>query len=169
MVQHTDFGEKIDLNFNFGSVAFYLYGKPVTDHIHKSVSLATHYLTSATSAWPGNGMTETVQHGEENRLKTCEQSAQQFAQHWTWKLPDAKSQLVGNDPDVREDWRQKDKGMTENEMVEWHHWLNGHEFEQTLGDGEGQGSLAFCSRIWLIDCATSVWHVNVNLIESVWI
>ena len=55
MVQHTDFGEKIDLNFNFGSVAFYLYGKPVTDHIHKFVSLATHCLASATSFQPGNG------------------------------------------------------------------------------------------------------------------
>ena len=44
----------------------------------------------------------------------------------------------------RKDWRQE-KGMTEDEMVGWHHRLNGHEFEQTPGDGEGQGSLAFCS------------------------
>ena len=45
------------------------------------------------------------------------------------------------------DWRQKGKRAAEDEMVEWHHWLNGHEFEQTLGDSEGQGSLAFC-RPW---------------------
>ena len=49
------------------------------------------------------------------------------------------------DPDTGKDWRQKEKGMTEDEMVGWHHWLNGHEFEEALGDGEGQGSLACCS------------------------
>ena len=57
-------------------------------------------------------------------------------------LPDTKSQLIRKDPDAGKDWRQKEKGITEDEMVEWHHWLNGHEFEQAPGDGEGQGSLA---------------------------
>ena len=47
--------------------------------------------------------------------------------------------------DAGKDWRQKKKGTTEDEKVRWHHWLNGHEFEQTLGDGEGQGSLVCCS------------------------
>ena len=58
--------------------------------------------------------------------------------------PDVKSWLTGKDPDAGKDWRQE-KGMTEDEMVGWHHWLNGHEFEQTPGDSEGQGSLACCS------------------------
>ena len=58
--------------------------------------------------------------------------------------PDAKSWLIGKDPDAGKDWRQEEKGMTEDEMVGWHHQLNGHEFEQTLGDSEGQGSLACC-------------------------
>ena len=49
------------------------------------------------------------------------------------------------DPDAGKDWSQEEKGMTEDEMVGWHHWLDGHEFEQTLGDGEGQGGLACCS------------------------
>ena len=49
------------------------------------------------------------------------------------------------DPDTGKDRRQEEKGMTEDEMVEWHHRLNGHEFEQTLGDSGGQGSLACCS------------------------
>ena len=49
------------------------------------------------------------------------------------------------DPDAGKDWGQKEKWVTENEMVSWHHWLNGHEFEQTPGDNEGQGSLACCS------------------------
>ena len=63
---------------------------------------------------------------------------------WT---PDAKSWLTRKDPDVGKDWRQEEKVMTEDEMVGWHHWLNGHEFEQAPGDGEGQGSLV-CYRPW---------------------
>ena len=57
--------------------------------------------------------------------------------------PDAKSWLVGKDPDDGKDWRQKEKGMTEDEMVGWHHRLNGHEFEQALRVGDRQGSLAY--------------------------
>ena len=49
--------------------------------------------------------------------------------------------------DAGKDWGQEEKGMTQNEIIGWHHWLNGHEFEQTPGDGEGQGSLA-CCRSW---------------------
>ena len=55
-----------------------------------------------------------------------------------------KSWLIGKDPDAGKDWKEE-KGTTEGEMVGWHHWLNGHEFEQTLGDSGGQGSLACCS------------------------
>ena len=55
--------------------------------------------------------------------------------------PDAKSWLVGKDPDAGKDWRREEKGTIEDEIVGWHHWLNGHEFEQTLGDCEGQRSL----------------------------
>ena len=58
--------------------------------------------------------------------------------------PDAKSQLIGKDPDVGKDWGQE-KRATEDEMVGWHHQLNGLKFEQTLGDNEGQGNLACCS------------------------
>ena len=59
--------------------------------------------------------------------------------------PNAKSQLIGKDLDAGKDSRQEEKRGTEDEMVGWHHRLNGHEFEQTLGDGEGQGSLTRCS------------------------
>ena len=48
------------------------------------------------------------------------------------------------DSDAGRDWGQEEKGTTEDEMVGWHHQLNGHEFKQALGDGEGQGSLACC-------------------------
>ena len=54
---------------------------------------------------------------------------------------DAKNQLIGKDPDAGKDWREEEKGTTEGEMVGWHHWLDGHEFEQAPGDGEGQGCL----------------------------
>ena len=60
-------------------------------------------------------------------------------------LPDAKSKLIGKDPDVGKECRQEENRMIEDEMVRWHDWLNGHEFEQTPGDSEGQGSLACCS------------------------
>ena len=60
--------------------------------------------------------------------------------------PDVKSQPIGKDPDFAgKDREQEEEGVTEDEMVGWHHRFNGHEFEQTLGDGEGQGSLACCS------------------------
>ena len=58
--------------------------------------------------------------------------------------PDIKSRLIGKDPDAEKDWRQEEKGMTEDEMVGWHHRLNGHEFEQALIDSKGQGSLSCC-------------------------
>ena len=70
---------------------------------------------------------------------------------WCWRWTpilwarDAKNWLIGKEPDAGKGWRQKEKGMAENEMIEWHHQFSGHEFEQALGDGEGQGSLASCS------------------------
>ena len=60
-------------------------------------------------------------------------------------LPDANSWLIWKGPDAGKDWRQEEKGTTEDEMVGWHHWLNGHEFELTLGVGDGQGGLVCCS------------------------
>ena len=59
--------------------------------------------------------------------------------------PDANNWLIGKDPDAGKDWGQEEKGMTEDEMVEWHQWLDRHEFEQAPGVGDGQGSLAYCS------------------------
>ena len=60
---------------------------------------------------------------------------------------DVKKWLIRKDPDAGKDWRQDEKGMTEDEIVGWHHWLYIHEFEQALGDFEGQGSLA-CFSPW---------------------
>jgi len=55
------------------------------------------------------------------------------------------SQLIGKDHDAGKDWRPKENGATEDEMVEWHHWFYKHESEQTTGGGEGQGNLVCCS------------------------
>ena len=59
--------------------------------------------------------------------------------------PDGKNWLIGKDSDAGKDCGQEEKGTTEDEMVGWHHQLNGHEFEQALGVGDGQGGLACCS------------------------
>ena len=59
--------------------------------------------------------------------------------------PYVKNWLIGKDPDARKDWRQEEKGMTEDEMVVCHHQVDGHEFEQAQGVGDGQGSLVCCS------------------------
>ena len=59
-------------------------------------------------------------------------------------LPDVKNRLI-KDRDAGKDLRQEEKRATEDEMVGWHHQLNAHEFEKTVGDSEGQGSLACCS------------------------
>jgi len=60
--------------------------------------------------------------------------------------PDVKNWLIGKDPDARKDWGQEEKGTTEDEMVEWHHW---HESEQALGVGDGQGSHAMLQSMGL--------------------
>ena len=59
--------------------------------------------------------------------------------------PDAKNWLIGKDTDAGQDWGQEEKGTSEDEMVGWHHWFDGHEFEQAPGVGDGQGSLVCCS------------------------
>ena len=75
--------------------------------------------------------------------------------------PDAKSRLIRKDPDTWKVWRQK-KGMTEGDMVGWHHWLNEHEFEQAPGDGAGQGSLACCSPWGHKESDTTEWLNSSN-------
>ena len=67
------------------------------------------------------------------------------AEALTLWLPDGKNWLIWKDTAAGQDWRQDEKGMTEEEMVGWHHWLDGHEFEQASGVGDGQRSLACCS------------------------
>ena len=82
--------------------------------------------------------------------------------------PDAKSQLIRKDSDAGKEWRQEHKGMTEDEMVGWHHWLNGHEFEQILGDSEGQGKLACCSPWGCKELDKTEWlNNNISLVMNI--
>ena len=76
---------------------------------------------------------------------------------------DVKSQLTGKNPDAKKDWGQK-KGVTEDEIIVWHHRLNGCEFEQTPGDSEGLGSLACCSpRVTNGWTRLSKWTATITL------
>ena len=67
--------------------------------------------------------------------------------------PDMKSWLIWKDPDAGKDWGQEEKGTTKDETVGWHHWLNGHESEPTLGVGDGLGGLTCCSQ-WVAKSRT---------------
>ena len=84
--------------------------------------------------------------------------------------PHVKSWLLGKDSDAGRDWGQEEKGMTEDEMAGWHHWLDGHESEWTPGDGDEQGGLACCDSWGLkeLDMTERLnWtELNKNLVYS---
>jgi len=83
-------------------------------------------------------------------------------------LFDVENQLIGRDPDAGKVWGQEEKWMTEDEMVGWHHWLNGHEFEQTLGDNEGQGGLVMPTVHGVAKSQTrlSDWTTNYSILKK---
>ena len=76
--------------------------------------------------------------------------------------PDVKNQLIGKDPDAGKNWGQEEKGTKEDEMVGWHHQLNGHEFKWIPGDTEGQASLACCCPWGCKESDTTEWPNNTN-------
>ena len=77
--------------------------------------------------------------------------------------PGAKNRLIGKDPDAGKNWKQEEKGKTEDKMVGWHHWVNGQESEQTPGDGKGQESLVCCSSRVHKDSGLSYWIITTLL------
>ena len=84
--------------------------------------------------------------------------------------PDAKSWLIWKDPDAGKDWMQEVKGMTEDEMVGWHHWCNRYELGQTLGDGEWQGGLVFsiCQAVLSIAIAHILFQIVLIFAVFLW-
>ena len=90
---------------------------------------------------------------------------------WSWSAnilaTDAKSRFIEKDPDAGKDWRQEEEGATEDEMVGWHHWLNGRESEHTPGDTEGQGGLACCSPWGYKESDTTEWLNNKLSLELI--
>ena len=90
---------------------------------------------------------------------------------------DVKSQLIGKDTNAGKDWGQKERKVSDDEMMEWHHWCNGHELGQTSGNGEGLGGLAWHSAVhcvaknqtWLGDWTTTTQHLGLfHLISIKW-
>ena len=96
----------------------------------------------------------------------------QYSDHLIWRADTlGKTQHIGKDPDAGKGWEQEEKGVTVDEMVAWHHQINGHEFEQTLGD-RGQSSLECCTvhgvaKSWtcLSDWTTGIWEVDLDSTE----
>ena len=85
-------------------------------------------------------------------------------------LPDVKNWLIGKEPHAGKDWRWEEKGTTEDEIVGWHHWLNGHDFEQALGVGDGQGGLV-CYSLWghkELDMTERLNWTNVKQSQTYW-
>ena len=83
--------------------------------------------------------------------------------------PDVNSWLIWKDPDAGKDWRWEEKGTAEDEMVGWHHWLNGHEFEQAPGVGDGQGSLVCCSPWGHKESDTTEWLNWTEISSIMWL
>ena len=99
---------------------------------------------------------------------------------WSWNSNTLatwfKKLIHGEDPDAGKDWGWEEKGMTEDEMVGWHHRINGHEFQQTLGDGEGQGKTDVLQSVrsqrvrhdWVTEQQTMVTRIYSTSFLDVW-
>ena len=79
--------------------------------------------------------------------------------------PDNKIWLIGKDPDARKDWGQEEKRAAEDEKAGWHHWLSAHEFEKSLENSAGQGSLVCCSP-WGRKGSDTIWRLNKKVLSA---
>ena len=122
-------------------------GFPVHHHLLELALTHVHWVSGAIQigrahVWTPDSVNIFI---PENMLRITESKLWDKEQYANLCLHDSLWRVIGKDPDAGKDRGQEGKGATEDEMVGWYHWLNGHEFEQALGDGDGQGSLACCS------------------------
>ena len=117
-------------------------------------------IEDKTVGWHYNSMDRSLSEGDQSWVFTGRTDAE--AETPILWLPDVNSWLIRKDPDAGRDWGQEEKGKTEDEMVGWHHQLNGHEFEQ---DGEGQGSLV-CFSPWGHKELDTTEQLNNNILNS---
>ena len=133
-----------------------LYGKVIHTHTYVYIYLRRRLLRVP---WTARRSNESILK-EINPAYSLEGLMLNLKCQLLWPS-DVKYWLIGKDPDGGKDWRQE-KGMREDEMVGWHQQLNGHEFEQTPGDGEEWGSLVCCSPWDHKESDKTVWLNNNN-------
>ena len=134
--------------YSLAPLSYITTGKALTWRRKK----AEHGRTGAFELWCWRRLLESPLDCKEIKLVNCQGNESLIfigrtdaeAETPVLWLPDAKSQLIRKDPDAGKDYRQEEKRTTEDEMVGWHHWLNGHEFEWTPGVEDGQRGLACC-------------------------
>ena len=139
-----------------------------------TINKAKHWRIDAFKLWCWRRLLRVPWTVRRSNLSVLEESV--LVVHWNdwckaktpilWP-PNAKSWLIWKDPDAGKDWRQEEKGTTEDEMVGWHHQLDGHEFEQAPAVGDGQGSLACCSPWGQKQLDTSGWLNCTELITNI--
>ena len=117
-----------------------------------TIKKAEHWRIDAFEVWCWRRLFRvpwTARRSNQSVLKEISPNIHWKDWYWSWNsstlATNAKNWLVRKDPEAGKDWRQEEKGITEDEMVGWHHRRDGHEFEQALGVDDGQGSLACCS------------------------
>ena len=133
----------------------------------KTIKKAEHWKIDAFELWCGRLLRVPWTAKRSNQSILKEINPEYSLEGWMLKL---KLQYFGHlmqravslakNPDGEKDWRQKERGMTEDEIVGWDHWLNGHEFEQALLGGEKQGSLVCCSSCCGEKLNTTKWLNN---------
>ena len=118
-----------------------------------AIKKAEHWRIDAFELWYWRRLSRVPRTARSNQSIPKEISPEYSSEGLMLKLkfqlwpPDVKRWVIRKDPDFGKDWRQEEKGMTEDEMVGWHHWLHGHEFEHVLGADDRQGSLV-CYSPW---------------------
>ena len=143
----------------------------------RTIKKAEHWRIDAfeLGCWRSTRASWTVRRSNQSILK--EISPEYSLEGWMLKLKlqcfgylMQRTWLIGKDPDAGIDWRQEEKGVTEDEMVGWHHRLDGCEFEQALGVGDGQGGLVCCSPWGRKESDTTEWpnwtEPNITNISS---